>query len=329
MPADVLQAGVIEELVRDAAAAPSMHNAQPWIFRFRGADRSLELHRDPGRAMPHSDPDNRALHVGCGAALLNLRASAAQHGLAPLVELVPDPADPGFLASVRFAADGDGTDRDLALLHGSIAERHTSRRPFTDRPIPEPLRQQLAEEAGREGASLTFPTGWHLSFVLELIEEAELGATYRGDPDEERWLRLHDPESAPPQDGVPQESLGPVRHEGRAPVRDFARRHPVPGRPSADFERMPHLGIVATREDGPYHWLVAGAAMERVLLSATRAGLATSFATQALEQPDLRWLLRDPGSGEGPVQMVLRLGYGPRGPATPRRPVRDVLEILP
>ncbi|GGU71063.1 hypothetical protein GCM10010211_40990 [Streptomyces albospinus] len=64
-----------------------------------------------------------------------------------------------------------------------------------------------------------------------------------------------------------------------------------------------------------------------MLLLATRQGLAGSFATQPLEWPDLRRLLRDPLSGTGYVQMILRLGYGPQGPRTPRRPVDEVLTI--
>ncbi|MGV9852260.1 Acg family FMN-binding oxidoreductase, partial [Streptomyces sp. NPDC003442] len=67
----------------------------------------------------------------------------------------------------------------------------------------------------------------------------------------------------------------------------------------------------------------------RVLLRATLAGLSASFVTQALEWHDLRWPLRDPTSGMAYVQMMLRLGYGPPGPRTPRRPARDVLDIEP
>jgi hypothetical protein len=67
--------------------------------------------------------------------------------------------------------------------------------------------------------------------------------------------------------------------------------------------------------------------MERVLLLATLEGLATSLTSHALESPDLRWLARDPLTAMGYVQTVLRLGYGPQGPATPRRPVRQVLDI--
>jgi nitroreductase len=92
---------------------------------------------------------------------------------------------------------------------------------------------------------------------------------------------------------------------------------------------MPHLALLCTEHDHADDWLRAGQAMERMLLVATREGLATSLATGALERSELRWLLRDPVWGAGPVQMVIRLGYGPLGPATPRRPVREVLEIVP
>lgn len=67
--------------------------------------------------------------------------------------------------------------------------------------------------------------------------------------------------------------------------------------------------------------------MERVLLLATREGLASSLTSQALEWPDLRWLVRDPQTSMGVVQMVIRLGYGPAGPRTPRRPVEEVLDL--
>nr|WP_216377802.1 hypothetical protein [Streptomyces asoensis] len=49
--------------------------------------------------------------------------------------------------------------------------------------------------------------------------------------------------------------------------------------------------------------------------------------TQPLEWKDLRWPLRDPMAGTGYTQVLLRLGCGPNGPGTPRRPVSEVLDI--
>jgi hypothetical protein len=113
------------------------------------------------------------------------------------------------------------------------------------------------------------------------------------------------------------------------PMRDFAGSRHVQGRSAAQFERSPHLALLSTARDRPDDWLRAGQAMEHVLLLATLEGLSNSFVTQALEWTDLRWPLRDPISGSGHVQMVLRLGYGPKGTNTPRRPVTEVLDIQP
>ncbi len=112
-------------------------------------------------------------------------------------------------------------------------------------------------------------------------------------------------------------------------MRDFAGPRRVAGRDAADFERTPQPALLSTSHDHPEDWLRAGQAMERVLLLATLEGLSSSFATQPLEWTDLRWPLRDPVSGTGYTQMLLRLGYGPKGPGTPRRPVSDVLDVQP
>jgi hypothetical protein len=82
--------------------------------------------------------------------------------------------------------------------------------------------------------------------------------------------------------------------------------------------------VLLTRGDTRRDWLVAGQALERVLLAATARGLATSLLTQAAEVPSMRWLLRS-SLGPGQPHALIRLGYGPRGPASPRRPVPDVL----
>ncbi|MFC8404891.1 Acg family FMN-binding oxidoreductase [Streptomyces griseoincarnatus] len=320
----------VTALVRDATAAPSMHNAQPWFFRYFRRSRTFEIHADQARAMPHSDPQNRGLHIGCGAALLNLEVAAVHEGLRPDTSLLPDPTDPALVATVRLthaAADRSG----LGALYPAIHRRHTSRYPFGEREIPDAVREELRAAADAEGATLAFPTAWHLQEVLELAREAEArNATDRGaDEDLVRWTRTDAASVATADDGVPHYAFGPRRRGGRAPVRDFAGSRRVPGREAADFEHHPQLALVSTAHNRPEDWLRAGRAVERVLLLATLRGLAGSFATQPLEWSDLRWPLRDPVAGTGYAQTLLRLGYGPQGPGAPRRPVSDVLDVQP
>ncbi|MPY40163.1 nitroreductase [Streptomyces phyllanthi] len=307
-----------------------MHNAQPWRFRYFRGSRTFQVYADPGRAIPHSDPDTRALHLGCGAALLNLRVAVVDGGWYPAVRLLPDPADPALLATVRLTGAASG-ESDLAALYPAIHERHSSRFPFEETEIPQAVRAALGEAAHREGAMLSFPTAWHLQEVLELVQEAEArNITDRGSgQDLEQWTRVDAPSVDTAPDGVPDYAFGPRKRGGKAPMRDFAGPRPVADRGAAEFERSPQLALLSTDNDRPEDWLRAGQAMERVLLLATLEGLSSSFASQAVEWTDLRWPLRDPVSGRGHTQMVLRLGYGPKGPSTPRRPVPDVLDIEP
>lgn len=99
MLAQTLDDITLADLVSDATAAPSMHNAQPWHFDYKRSSRTLALRADFDRAMPEADPSTRALHVGCGAALLNLRVSAAHQGLSMETTLLPVPSDQALLAS--------------------------------------------------------------------------------------------------------------------------------------------------------------------------------------------------------------------------------------
>jgi hypothetical protein len=323
----------VASLVTEATAAPSMHNAQPWRFRFIIDECVLQLRADLARAMPRSDPGNRALHIGCGAALFNLRVAADHADLVPETRLLPEPQDPLLLAAVHLtdpAGHPHQQERDdLKRLHPAIRERRTSRHPFADKDIPEDVQITLREAAAKEGAVLQFPGAWHLETVLELVHDAENRDALDPEASQDlvRWTRLG-PEADVAVDGVPEYAFGPRRRDGKAPVRDFAGRRPVADRGTTAFERTPHLALLSTSGDGPADWLRAGQALERVLLEATLADLATSLTSHALEDPGLRPLTRDPVSGTGHVQMVLRLGYGPRGPATPRRRVADVLDLV-
>ncbi|MFE9650626.1 Acg family FMN-binding oxidoreductase [Streptomyces sp. NPDC006365] len=329
MSAQPFDVEAVAALVSDAAAAPSMHNAQPWKFRYLRGARTFHVRSDPERAMPNADPTHRALHIGCGAALFNLRVSAAHAGWEPATRLLPDPADPELLALVELAGPVR-PETDLAVLYPAIRRRHTSRYPFSDEDIPPALQDALCGAALREGARLLFPSEWHAESVLDLVHDAEGRDSL--DPsqleDLVRWTHIG-PDTATSADGIPDYAFGPRKRDGEAPVRDFAGRRAVPGREVATFERKPHLALLGTTGDRPGDWLKAGQAMERVLLEATLDGLATSLTSHALEWPELRWAVRDPGSAMGFVQMVLRLGYGKQGPGTPRRPVEDVLDIVP
>jgi len=312
---------MVRRLLTFAVAAPSMHNTQPWRFRYQEADQTIELYADPTRTLRHADPGGRAVHIACGAALFNLRLAIAAADRAPVVRLLPRPQAPQLLATVRIAGQYRA-HKGQRELFAAIGRRHTNRSPFSDRQIPPPVRAELVEAAKLEGALLHFLGHAAVRAVLDRTAEADLAQ--RNDPayrsELAKWTggdRDHD--------GIPDSAFGPRAADGAVPMRDFSLGRPPGQVRYARFEGSPQLAVLSTRFDGPADWLRGGQALQRVLLLATARGIAVGPLTQALETADA-WLVRDPGSGIEQPQMVLRFGYGPPARPTPRRPVCDVIE---
>ncbi|MFF9915493.1 Acg family FMN-binding oxidoreductase [Streptomyces sp. NPDC013457] len=324
---------LVTSLIKDAVTAPSMHNAQPWKFAYKTGTGIIELRGDALRGMPHQDPDHRALHLGCGAALFGLRVAAAHRGRHAVVRLLPRPEDRWHFADVELRGPGDAdrdlADRDLAALHPALSRRHTSRFPFTEEPIPSEVIGGLRGAALLEGCQLVVAGAWHTDTVLGAVHDS---ARFEAADEAVRaeiasWIRTgaSDESESSGTEGIPSYALGPRQYDVTSPVRDFDAARRLPDRASARFEKRPQIALLGTVEDGPEEWLKAGQAMQRVLLRATLDGLCTSLMSQPLEWSELRSVARDPMSTMGFVHMLIRLGYGPKGRATPRRPVSDVL----
>ncbi|WP_306326912.1 Acg family FMN-binding oxidoreductase [Streptomyces venezuelae] len=326
MIANALTRQLVTSLVEDAVTAPSMHNAQPWRFVHRTDTDTVELHGDPAREMPIGDPDHRGLHLGCGAALFNLRVAAAHQGRRAVIRLLPNGEDPWHLADVQLR-EGAVEEEDLAALGPVLRERHTSRFPFSEEQIPSEILDGLRAAALLEGCRLVVPGAWHTDTVMGLVHASEVFEAVDASVRAEiaAWIRTGSAGEAPATDGIPAYALGPRQYDVKSPIRDFDSPRRAADRPSARFEKNPQIALLGTVADTPNDWLRAGQAMQRVLLQATLDGLSTSLMSQPLEWPELRSDARDPGSPTGYVHMVIRLGYGPRGRATPRRPVADVL----
>ncbi|MGO9504471.1 MAG: Acg family FMN-binding oxidoreductase [Streptosporangiaceae bacterium] len=322
MGSAVLSTATAARLVEAAAAAPSLHNTQPWQFVVSLAAQTVDIHADPSRALPHADPQGRGVHIACGAALLNLRLAVGDLGGEPVVRLLPSAADPLLLATVRIAGARQ-IRREEHDLRAAIGRRHTCRRPFTGPPVPQQVQAELMEAAAAEGASLRFLSRDEVRRVLFLTAAAD--RELRAD---DGYLReLADWTAGDrPHDGIPAALMAPATASPHPPVRSLsAASRPRPQ--TATFEDRPQLAILTTRSSDRVAWLRAGQALQRVLLLATHRGVVASPLTQALEVPDAPLRRDSRGIGEQP-QMILRVGYAHAGAASPRRPVGDILTVI-
>ncbi len=317
-----LTAEQVRRVLRAAGRAPSVHNTQPW--RFRLTESAIELHADPRRQLPVADPDGVELRMSCGAALFNLRLALSEVGVRPIVTRMPEPRHPTLLAKVRVGGAKPPTPEEAALV-AAIPLRRTNRRPFADDPVSGAHRHELRSAARREGATLDI-----VADPERLAKLGELSARAHrrqlADPRFVAEFGLWSGETGSRGDGVSARAGGPAPAP-RDPwvLRDFTGdRRPEPAGHSS-FESEPLIATLTAHTAGPLGDLLAGEALQRVLLTATAHGLAVSPVSQLVELPEIRAAVRELVGTARPPQAVLRIGYGWPVVGSPRLPVEDLL----
>jgi nitroreductase len=303
-----------------AIAAPSIHNTQPWLLRVR--DDTIDVYADRSRQLDIIDPLGRALTISVGAALFNLRTAILAHGRVPKMTLRPSPAEPGLLARVVLGAAVTAPRSTLRLAE-AIARRHSNRQPFTTSRVPDCVADDLRAAAIAESARLLIADDTLTEGVIGVVRTAE--NLRQSDPDYLVELAAWTGPDHERRDGVPPAADAPHDPQARIPLRDFGLARPGGYRwPQVNVD-APTVAMLYTDGDDVRTWLRAGQALERVLLTATAAGLQSTLMTQPLEYPQLRALLDDTANGRV-AQAIIRLGYGSDVPApAPRRPLAEVL----
>ncbi len=306
----------IDRLLEHVVRAPSVLNTRPW--RFVVDQGAVHIHADRSRQLLALDPDGRDLTVSCGAALFYLRTAARHAGWASFVEVLPEPGDPDWLATVRFVPEPPHADDHLFR---ALSVRHTHRHPFNDAAIPADVVREMVEAASVEGARLDVLTEWKDRVgVARLVEE---GVAIQGfDPavadDLRAWLRS---DTDPRPDGIRDAVQGEWdrRSDLRTPLAAVAVH-------KSDLARAaPALGVVATEADGPADWLTAGGAMAHALVAAASRGVSASFINQPVEVESLRARLAGRLGGGFP-QVAFRLGYPGNETGASRPPALPAIE---
>ncbi|MBK9695277.1 MAG: ThiF family adenylyltransferase [Elusimicrobia bacterium] len=124
---------VLKSLLLAGTYAPSVLNAQPWSARL-GPDEIRVKAGDAG-----VDMTGTGTLMALGAVAENMKIAAANLGLAGDIRFSAgtESENPSFLLSVR------GADVPKDFLFESVWERHTNRRHYDKRPLPEGSRESL------------------------------------------------------------------------------------------------------------------------------------------------------------------------------------------
>lgn len=306
-----------------ASRAPSLHNSQPWRWKY---DRTgLNLFADTDRLIPTTDPSGRALMLSCGAALDHLRAAMASMGWKTVVERFPNPNNLHHLARLAFTPSEFITEADRGRAR-AIENRRTDRLPFGP-PIGWTMFETVLRPLLPDEVEMTVVSEGAMSDIRRASELAENIRRY----DSKYHAALHTwTDRRETTDGVPPEALLTAEESQRVPVnRAFPIQEGVNRRPGV-VEDSAKIVVLSTDTDHLTDTLRCGEAMSTVLLEATMCGYATCPVTHVMELQSSRSSIKRGVGGDRLPQVLIRIGSSPEGftpKQTDRRPVSEILEI--
>ncbi|MQT12933.1 Acg family FMN-binding oxidoreductase [Segnochrobactrum spirostomi] len=309
------------DLIRAATLAANGHNTQPW--RFRVGPGTIDILPDMTRATPVVDPDDHHLFVSLGCAAENLARAGTAAGRPGVLETGAD-------GMIRYTFTV-GEPRPDALS-AAIPARQSCRAVYDGRPVAPDAIEALQRAALGDGVRCVILT--ERSAMARLGDLVVAGNDAQmGDPafssELKHWLRFNPASAMRHGDGlygaaagspVLPDPLGHLAFDLFVTAAGEADKYAAQMRSSAGAAIF--FGAAADRAS----WIAVGRACQRFALTATALGLKLAFVNQPVEvarlRPDLAALAGEPGLRP---DAVLRFGYGPARPFSPRRPVGAVL----
>lgn len=311
----------LEAVVRYATLAANSHNTQPWRFKLEG--QAIEIRPDFSRRTLVVDPDDHHLYVSLGCAAANLELAAAATGR------------PG---ETSLTADGDGIRYDYLMgapkadpLADAIPRRQSTRGEYDGRAAPAADLVELERTAAMPGVSLALITDRaRVKQVRDLVLAGN--EDQMNDPafmhELKQWIRFNPRSAMASGDGLFSAASGsPVLPTGLGRIAldrlfSVAEENQKYAR---QIDSSAGVAIFLGERPDHDHWIRVGQACQRFALAATSLGLKIAFINQPVEVARLRSDLAAIVGETRRPDVVMRFGYGPALPFSPRRPVASVI----
>lgn len=255
--------------------------------------------------------------VGC--ALENLLIATEHFGYGHQVAYFPEPANEELVATVKFMPHGEPSPFREPALFDTISNRHTNRKFYEERPIPQSDLQHLQNRCVEEGIWL------HMTDDLEIKRKAD-ELIIRGDT-------IHFSDLAFREElgyWIGQGLLGTPWLMSKMAQLTVTYMNMSKGQAKKDSEVLmsaPVLAALSSEVNNRESQVKVGQVFERVCLAATMLGIRVHPMSQILEIPELKTEVGKliPKSDVFP-QHTFRLGYAePEKGHTPRRQLEEVL----
>ena len=311
-----LSGAEIGTIARAVSRAPSVHNSQPWQLLVRGAAVDLSERREVG--LRRHDPWGRDRMLSCGAALTDLELAVRSLGRECALEVFDDG---DVVATATIGGRRPAGAQEMALYR-AIDRRRSHRHPFRHGRVPDSGWAALIAAAEGKGVRAFVPG--RLDKLAEMFGFAT--RVFREDRGYQRELEMWTAHTAgmyATGDGVPEDALS----DEALPVAGLVR----PDTPVPDDARLAtrlaaeNLLIFCTDTDTRFDHLAAGAALQRVWLTATAKFLVGSVLTQPLHLTGFRERLAETQDLPGVPQAIFRFGHPAAGAApSPRLPLGEL-----
>ncbi|MGJ4950311.1 Acg family FMN-binding oxidoreductase [Bradyrhizobium sp. HKCCYLS20291] len=309
----------IADVIRHATLAANSHNTQPW--RFRVTKNAIEMRPDPSRRTPAVDPDDHHLFVSLGCAAANLAIAAGASGRPGEATIDNEMVRYAFMTT---------SPHDEPLLY-AIGRRQSTRSEYDGRAVPTADLATLQAAAAVPGVDLVIVTDpARVAAIRDLVivgNDAQMrDAAFMREL--KSWIRFNPRSAMASGDGLFAAASGnpslPTALGGVAFDRLF-EASTENDRYARQIASSAGLAVFVAEQADPAHWIKAGQACQRFALEATRLGLKLAFVNQPVEVAALRPELARLIETTRRPDLVLRFGYGPTLPFSPRRRVSEVL----
>ena len=305
-----------------AILAPNPHNRQPWIVDLSQEGKVILL-RDRQRDLPVTDPHNRQIVIGLGCFLELMGIAATQKGFKITHDIFPAGEDgPVAVSTLTPGAQPDP-------LFGQVMRRRSCKEPFEDRPVPAELVAELSGFATIIDQPEPVAALRKLTLNAWMVE-AMTPHTMRESVD---LMRFGKAEINANPDGIDLggpflEALmlaGQLTREGQLDPSSSGFRQGVEMYRDM-LAATPAYAVLTSPANTRADQIEAGRRWLRLNLMTTRLGLALHPVSQALQEfPEMAAhyksahdMLAKPGHT---VQMLGRLGFGPKVQVSPRWPL--------